>query len=75
MCPEADLKLEEKAVAMYNNAIRISREQGDDASRDLFSLLLRDEEQHTDWLESQLHLIKEMGYERYLSLQVEGDKD
>jgi bacterioferritin len=72
---ESDLRLEEKAVVMYNNAIRISREQGDDASRELFSLLLKDEEEHTDWLESQLHLIKEMGYERYLSLQVEGEKD
>jgi bacterioferritin len=73
---EADLKLEQNAVAMYNNAIRISRDQGDDVSRDLFSKLLRrDEEKHTDWLEAQLHQIKEMGYERYLSLQVDGEKD
>jgi bacterioferritin len=69
---DADLKLEEKAVAMYNNAIRVSRDAGDDTSRDLFSKLLKDEEEHVDWLEAQLHQIKEMGYERYLSLQVEG---
>ena len=29
--------------------------------------LLKDEEEHVDWLEAQLHQIKEMGYERYLS--------
>lgn len=72
---EADHKLETKAIAMYNKAIQVSREQGDDQSRELFSLLLKDEEQHIDWLEAQLHQIKEMGYERYLSLQVEGEND
>ena len=72
---EADLKLEENAVRMYNEAVRVSREVGDDASRDLFSKLLRDEEEHVDWLEAQMHQIKEMGYERYLSNQTEGPKD
>jgi len=69
---EADLKLEENAVAMYNRAIKISRDAGDDASRELFSFLLKDEELHVDWLEAQLHQIKEMGYERYLSNQTAG---
>jgi bacterioferritin len=72
---ESDLKLEEKAVVMYNGAIKISRDVGDDASRELFTKLLKDEEEHVDWLEAQLHQIKEMGYERYLSNQVEGPKD
>ena len=72
---EADLKLEENAVAMYNKAIRISRDAGDDASRELFSLLLKDEEMHVDWLEAQLHQIKEIGYERYLSNQTSGKED
>ena len=71
---ESDLKLEEKAVVMYNTAIKISREVGDDASRELFTKLLKDEEEHVDWLEAQLHQIKEMGYERYLALQVDGPK-
>ena len=70
---EADHQLEEKAIAMYNKSIQIAREQGDDQSRELFSLLLKDEEEHIDWLDAQLHQIKEMGYERYLSLQTEGD--
>lgn len=69
---EADLKLEENAVAMYNKCIQVSREAGDDQSRELFSKLLKDEEAHVDWLEAQLHQIKEMGYERYLTNQTEG---
>jgi bacterioferritin len=72
---EADLKLEINAVTMYNNAVKVSREAGDDASADLFRRLLKDEEEHVDWLEAQMHQIKEMGYERYLSNQVEGPKD
>lgn len=72
---EADLKLEENAVRMYNNAIKVSRDAGDDASRELFSTLLKDEEAHVDWLEAQLQQIKDMGYERYLSNQTEGPKD
>lgn len=72
---EADLKLEVSAVAMYNKAIQVSRNESDDQSRELFSRLLKDEEQHVDWLEAQLHMIKEMGYERYLSLQTEGGGD
>ncbi len=69
---EADLKLEVNAVAMYNKAVRIAREQGDDQSSDLFSRLLKDEELHVDWLEAQVHLIKEIGYERYLTTQMDG---
>ena len=72
---EADLKLEENAVAMYNKAIKVSRDAGDDVSRELCSFLLKDEEAHVDWLEMQLHQIKEMGYERYLSNQAEGEND
>ena len=72
---EADLKLEVNAVGMYNKAVQIARENGDDQSRELFSKLLKDEEEHVDWLEAQLHQIKELGYERYLSNQTEGGKD
>ena len=72
---EADLQLEVNAVAMYNAAVQAARDAGDDQSRELFSKLLKDEEEHVDWLEAQVHQIKEMGYERYLSLHVEGPKD
>ena len=71
---EADLALEINAVAMYNKAVQAAREAGDNQSRELFSKLLKDEEEHVDWLEAQVHQIKEMGYERYLTLHVEGPK-
>ncbi len=67
---ENDLKLEIGAVAMYNESVKIARDEGDNASRELFERLLKDEEQHVDWLEAQVHQIHEMGYERYLSQQV-----
>jgi bacterioferritin len=66
----SDLKLEIDAVSMYNRAVKTSQEEGDNASRELFERLLKDEESHVDWLEAQMHQIKEMGYERYLSQQV-----
>ena len=72
---EADLKLELNAVEMYNNAVKVSREAGDDTSRALFSKLLADEEEHVDWLEAQVGQIKEMGYQQYLSNQTDGPKD
>ena len=71
---EADLKLEVNAVEMYNAAVKVSREAGDDTSRALFSKLLADEEAHVDWLEAQLGQIKEMGYGQYLSNQTDGPK-
>lgn len=69
-----DCDLEVKAVAMYNEAIRVARDAGDNASRELFERLLKDEEEHVDFLETQLHLIEELGYERYLTQQMEGEE-
>ncbi len=67
---ESDLKLELGAVKQYNASIQVAVEQGDNGSRDLFVRLLKDEEGHVDWLEAQVHQIKELGYERYHSLQM-----
>jgi bacterioferritin len=67
---ESDLQLEIEAVGMYNRAIEMARQESDNASRELFERLLKDEEEHVDFLEAQLHQIKEMGYERYLSQQI-----
>lgn len=67
---ESDLKLEIEAVGMYNRAAEMARQEGDNASRELFERLLKDEEEHVDWLEAQVHQIKELGYERYLSQQI-----
>jgi bacterioferritin len=67
---ENDLALEVGAVRQYNDAVAIATEEGDNGSRDLFVKLLKDEEEHVDFLEAQMHLIKEIGYERYLSQQM-----
>jgi bacterioferritin len=71
---ESDLQLETAAVAMYNRAAELARAESDNASRELFERLLKDEEEHVDWLEAQMHQIEEMGYERYLSQQISEDE-
>jgi bacterioferritin len=70
---ENDLKAELDAIKSYNDAVKLSRAEGDNTSAELFTANLRDEEEHTDWLEAQLSQIKEIGYERYLSVQVHGE--
>ncbi len=70
----SDLQLEIDACAMYNRHVETARTAGDNASRELFEKLLKDEEGHVDWLEAQLHQIEEIGYERYLSQQIREEK-
>jgi bacterioferritin len=67
---ESDLALEIGAVKQYNDAVAIAAKEGDNGSRDLLVQLLKDEESHVDFLEAQVHLIKELGYERYLTQQM-----
>lgn len=68
-----DLDLELKAVVMYNEAVKTAQTAGDNASRELFERLLKDEEEHVDFLEAQVHEIEELGYELYLAQQLEGE--
>lgn len=72
---ESDLALELGAVKLYNDSIAIATKEGDNGSRDLFVTLLKDEEGHVDFLEAQMHLIKEVGYERYLTMQMGEDEE
>jgi bacterioferritin len=67
---QSDLDLEISAVKEYNQAIQVAVAEKDNGSRDLFVQLLKDEEDHVDWLEAQIHMIKELGYERYLTMQM-----
>jgi bacterioferritin len=71
---QSDLDLELGAVKEYNAAIHVAVAEKDNGSRDLFVTLLKDEEDHVDWLEAQIHQIKELGYERYLTMQM-GDEE
>ncbi len=65
-----DLNLELEAIPRLNNAIKTAVEVGDNGSRELFEAILVDEEHHVDFLEAQLHMIGEMGYENYLAQQL-----
>lgn len=67
---EADLASESEAIKDYNQAAAICRDAGDAGSKDLFETLLGDEEKHADFLEAQLHSIKEMGIGVYLGQQM-----
>jgi bacterioferritin len=66
---ENDLNLELGAVKLYNNAVKLARAEGDNGSEQLLQSILKDEEDHADWQETQLSLIKEIGNELYLSEQ------
>lgn len=70
---ENDLAVECDAVPRLNKAINCAVEAGDNGSRDLFEKILVDEEHHVDYLEAQLHMIQEMGYENYLAQQIKGE--
>jgi bacterioferritin len=66
---ENDLNLELGAVKLYNDAVKLVRAEGDNGSAQLLRSILQDEEEHADWQETQLRLIKEIGNELYLSEQ------
>ncbi len=67
---ENDLQLELEAIPRLNAAIKHSTEVGDNASRELFEDILVEEEHHVDWLEAQLHMIGEIGFDNYLAQQM-----
>ena len=66
-----DLDLELSAVAAYNKAIATCRKAGDGGTEDLLKVILKDEEEHVDFLETQLGVIKDVGIENYLLEQTE----
>lgn len=71
---EINLKDETDARAQYNESVRICTAEGDDGSRALFQHMILDEERHADFLEAQLHAIKEMGIANYLAQQLGEEK-
>ena len=66
---QCDLDLEMDALPDLKEAIAYCEQQGDFVSRDLFNSILQSEEEHVDWLETQLGLIAKMGLENYLQSQ------
>jgi bacterioferritin len=67
-----DLDLERDAVARLNPGVELCRAKGDNGSRLLVERILKDEEEHIDWLEAQLTQIQTMGLQNYLAQQIEG---
>lgn len=63
---ECDLRLEMEALPLLREAIAHCDSVRDYVSRDLFNDILDSEEEHVDWLETQLSLIKSVGIENYL---------
>jgi bacterioferritin len=64
---KSDLTLELEAVKRLNDGIALCREKGDNASEALLSAILVSEEEHIDWLETQLRLIDHLGETAYLA--------
>jgi bacterioferritin len=69
-----DLAMEMAAVERYNAAVALCREKGDNGTRALLESILREEEEAVDWLEAQLHIVGEIGKERYLAEQMGDDE-
>jgi bacterioferritin len=67
-----DLAAEAGAIQAYNDGIRLCLELGDSGSRELIEDNLEDEEEHLDWLETQLDQINQMGPQNYLLAQIKG---
>ena len=67
---ENDLGLEQAALTVLKPGIRTCLDVHDDATRELLEHIVIDEERHIDWIETQLHQIKEVGYENYLTQQI-----
>ena len=67
---ELDLKLEHDAILRFNNGIALARDLGDNASRELLERMLISEEEHADWLETQLSLISQLGEPMYCAQQL-----
>jgi len=63
---ECDLKLEHAAIPELREAIQYCESINEYVSRELFEQILSDEEEHVDWLETQLDLINRVGQENYL---------
>ena len=59
------------AVKNYNESVKLAVTAGDNGSRELFESILKDEEEHLDWLETQLDQISQMGKQNYLAQQSE----
>lgn len=71
---EADLQVENEAIPHLKKCIKLSEGESDYVTRDLFLHILESEEEHVDWLETQLGLVKQVGIQNYIQSQIEMEK-
>ena len=64
------LELEREAIDRLNRGIALCVERGDNGSRELLEDILEGEEEHADWLETQLELVRQVGDAHYLAQQI-----
>lgn len=67
---ECDLKLEMEAIPVLRDGITYCESIEDFVTRDLLLSILESEEDHVDWLETQLSLIEKIGIQNYLQAQI-----
>lgn len=72
---ECDLALEEEAIPDLRDAIQHAESVRDYVSRDLFQEILDDEEEHVDWLETQMTQIDKMGIQNYVQMMSQDGDD
>jgi bacterioferritin len=65
-----DLELEHEAIPRLNRGVALAVEAGDNGTRELLATILVDEEEHADWLETQLESIRQVGEANYLAQQL-----
>ena len=66
-----DWGAENDAIKSYNDGIKLAVATGDNGTRELLESILKDEEDHIDWLEAQMDQIKQTGVENYLAEQID----
>jgi bacterioferritin len=69
---ELDLALEHDALARLNRGVALCRDLGDNGTRSMLEHILVSEEEHTDWLQTQLDLMARLGEQNYLAQQLDG---
>lgn len=70
---ELTLATEVAAIARYNRGVELARNKVDNGTRELLESRLVDEEEHADWVESQLKVISDIGVEHYLAQHIHED--
>ena len=70
-----DLRLEYNGFGVLKDSIKLSENLGDYPSRELFLEILKSEEGHIDWLETQKALITKVGLENYIQSQIEMESE